>query len=92
MKNWRSYLPKFSISKARKFLSFFCSSLCTPISLLRAVWIANLPKSVAIHFLPSFSATAAVVPLPEKKSAIKSPSLEEALMIRSNRASGFWVG
>jgi hypothetical protein len=28
----------------------------------------------------------------QKKSATKSPSLEEALIIRSNNASGFWVG
>jgi len=40
----------------------------------------------------SFSAAAAVVPLPQKKSAIKSPSLDEALIIRFNRISGFWVG
>jgi hypothetical protein len=51
----------------------------------------NLPKSVAIHFRPSFSATAAVVPLPQKKSATRSPSLLLAEMIRSNNPSGFCV-
>ncbi len=39
----------------------------------------NLPRSVAIHLRPSFSATAAVVPLPQKKSATRSPSLLLAL-------------
>ena len=53
---------------------------------------ANLPRSVAIHLRPSFSATAAVVPLPQKKSATRSPSLLLALMIRSSSASGFCVG
>ena len=46
-------------------------SRCTPISRLRVVWMANLPRSAAIHFRPSFSATAAVVPEPQKKSATK---------------------
>jgi len=58
---------------------------------LRVVWMANLPRSETIHFLPSFSATAAVVPEPAKKSAIRSPSLDDALMMRLRRASGFWV-
>jgi len=51
--------------------------------------MANLPRSLTIHFRPSFSATAAVVPDPQKKSATMSFSLEEALMMRSRRASGF---
>jgi hypothetical protein len=62
-----------------------------PIILFLVVCTENLPKSVVIHFLPSFSATAAVVPEPQKKSAIKSPSLDEAFRILSNKASGFWV-
>lgn len=41
---------------------------------------------------PSFIATAPVVPPPIKKSATVSQGLEEALIIRSKRASGFWVG
>ena len=36
-------------------------------------------------------AAAAVMPLPPKKSAASIPSLEDALMIRSKRASGFCV-
>jgi hypothetical protein len=47
----------------------------------RVVWIANLPRSVAIHLRPSFSATAAVVPEPQKKSATRSFSLLLALTI-----------
>jgi len=56
---------------------------------LRVVCTANLPKSVVIHLRPSFSATAAVVPLPQKKSAIKSPSLLLAFIMRFNKAYGF---
>ena len=41
---------------------------------LRAVWMANLPRSQVIHRLPSFSATAAVVPLPQKQSRTRSPA------------------
>ena len=37
------------------------------------------PKSHPIHFRPSFSATARVVPEPQKKSATRSPALEETL-------------
>src|SRR6266704_494105 len=61
-------------------------------SRLRVVWMAKRPKSQAIQRLPSFSATAAVVPLPQKQSRTRSPSLDEALIMRSKRASGFWVG
>lgn len=61
------------------------------MSRLRVVWMPNLPKSVAIHLRPSFSATAAVVPLPQKKSATRSPSLLEALRMRSMSVSGFCV-
>src|SRR5216683_1251296 len=37
-------------------------------------------------------AARSVVPLPEKGSRTKSPSLEEARRMRSRRATGFWVG
>src|SRR5262245_42313276 len=52
---------------------------------------AKRPKSQPIQRRPSFSATARVVPEPQKKSATKSPSFEEALMMRSRRDSGFCV-
>src|SRR5216683_774599 len=38
------------------------------------------------------NAVRSVVPLPEKGSRTKSPSLEEARRMRSRRATGFWVG
>ena len=41
------------------------------------VWMPNFPRSVAIHFRPGFSATAATVPLPQKKSATMSPGCGE---------------
>ena len=53
--------------------------------------MAPLFMSTPIQRLPSFWATAAVVPEPIKQSRTKSPSLEEALIMRSKRASGFWV-
>src|SRR5438034_7848243 len=37
-------------------------------------------------------AARSVVPLPEKGSRTRSPSLEEARRMRSRRATGFWVG
>ena len=55
------------------------------------MWIPNFPRSVAIHFRPSFSATAAVVPEPTKKSATRSPSLTAGLDYSLERVSGFWV-
>ena len=61
-------------------------------SLLLVTCMAVLDKSEVIQRLPSFSATAAVVPEPQKKSTTREPSLEEALIMRSRRASGFWVG
>ena len=54
--------------------------------------MANFPKSQPIHFLFNFSATANVVPLPQKKSATKSFSLVEESIILSNKFSGFCVG
>src|SRR5260370_33053965 len=37
-------------------------------------------------------AVSTVVPLPEKGSRTRSPSLGEARRMRSRRATGFWVG
>ena len=56
---------------------------------LAVVWMAPLLMSQAIQRRPSFCATAAVVPEPMKQSRTRSPGLEEALMMRSRRASGF---
>ena len=50
--------------------------------------MANLPRSEAIHLRFSFSETAAVVPDPAKKSATISPSLDEALIMRSTNFYG----
>jgi hypothetical protein len=63
------------------------SQVCTPIRRLRVVWMANLPRSVAIHLRPSLLATAAVVPDPTKKSATRSPSFVESSRIRESNAS-----
>ena len=64
-------------------------SRCTPISRLRVVWMANLPRSVAIHLRPSFSATAAVVPRTTEEVgdeiAFVAAGFDDAL----KRASGF---
>jgi uncharacterized membrane protein len=54
--------------------------------------IATREESHPMKRRLSLIATAQVVPPPQKKSATTSPSLEEALMMRSKRASGFWVG
>ena len=89
MKCWRSYLPRLRISKGAVVLAVGLELPLHADHAFAVVWMANLPRSVAIHLRPNFSATAAVVPEPQKKSAIRSPSLEEALMIRSRRASGF---
>ncbi len=45
--------------------------------------------STPIQFRFNLLATLNVVPEPQKKSATKSPSFEEASMIRSNSFSGF---
>jgi len=42
-----------------------------------------------IHFLPSFSATAPVVPLPAKKSAIIEFLFDDAFIILSSSLIGF---
>ena len=47
--------------------------------------------SIPIHFLFKRWATAMVVPQPQKESNITSPSFDDALMMRSKSASGFWV-
>jgi len=51
-----------------------------------------LPKSAPIHLRPNFSATAKVVPEPQKKSATIESILDDAFIILSNKASGFCVG
>ena len=48
-----------------------------------------LPKSEQIHFQLFFSAISANVPEPAKKSATRSPSLEEPSKLRSINLSGF---
>ena len=45
--------------------------------------------STPIQFLFNLFAAAKVVPVPQKKSATRSPSFDEANMIRSNNFSGF---
>ena len=45
-----------------------------------------------IQLRPSFSAACTVVPQPQKGSSTRSPGLQEAAMMRSSRATGFWVG
>ena len=54
--------------------------------------MANWVMSIPIHRLSSFWAAATVVPHPQKGSRTTSPSLLLAWMIRSRRATGFWVG
>jgi len=48
--------------------------------------------SMPIHLRLGLSATATVVPQPQKGSRTKSPSFDDALIILSRRASGFCVG
>ena len=52
------------------------------------MWVMSMP----IHRRPRRSATATVVPQPQKGSSTTSPSLLEEAMMRSSRASGFCVG
>ena len=77
----RSYRPRLSISNALQSLpaSFIC--LWTPIIRLRVVCMPNFPISDPIHLRPSFSATASVVPDPQKKSATRSQEFEEDSII-----------
>ena len=49
----------------------------------------NLPKSEQIHFLPNFSATAAVVPEPTKKSQTIPSFGQDPKIILSINFSGF---
>jgi len=54
--------------------------------------MANLERSQPIQRLPGLSATANVVPAPQKKSAPISPGLDEARIIREptrSSATGF---
>ena len=45
-----------------------------------------------IHLRPRFSAATQAVAHPQNGSSTTSPSLDDALMIRSSSASGFCVG
>jgi hypothetical protein len=49
----------------------------------------NRPRSDMIQRRPKRSATAPVVPLPQKRSATRFPSSEDAWMTRSKSFSGF---
>ena len=44
------------------------------------------------HSRPSFSAATQAVAHPQNGSSTKSPSFEDALMMRSSNANGFCVG
>ena len=48
--------------------------------------------SMPIQRLPRFSAATQAVAQPQNGSSTTSPSLDDALMMRSKSASGFWVG
>ena len=48
--------------------------------------------SMPIHCRPSFCAAATAVPHPQKGSNTTSPALEDVLIIRSSKPSGFCVG
>ena len=50
-----------------------------PSRRLRVVWMAKRPRSQAIQRRLSFSATAAVVPEPQKQSRTRSFSFDEVL-------------
>lgn len=53
--------------------------------------MANRPRSHMIQRRFNRSATAPVVPLPQKKSATSAPSCEDDWMMRLIKASGFCV-
>ena len=53
-----------------------------------ARWVMSMP----IQRRFSFCAACTAVPQPQKGSSTTSPSLLDALMMRSRRARGFWVG
>jgi hypothetical protein len=85
----------FVLAKVQNLEGSVVFACCLQLSLhtyktFPCVWIANFPRSVAIHLRLSFSATDAVVPDPAK-SATRSPSLLLALIIRSISDSGFCV-
>jgi len=56
---------------------------------LRVVLKARHDTSAARNLRPVFAATRGRTGYPTQKSATRSPSYEDALMILSNRASGF---
>ncbi len=49
-------------------------------------------RSMPTKWRPSRFATAPVVPDPKKGSRMTSPGFDEAMRMRANKASGFWVG
>ena len=67
------------------------NSAFPPMRRSRIVWMLLRLMSLVTKRRPSRLATAAVTPLPPKKSATTMPSSLLALMMRSKRASGFWV-
>ena len=62
-----------------------------PVSLFLVTFIANEEESQPIHCLRNVLATASVVPEPQKKSAIRSPGLENFPIILSSSALCFSV-
>ena len=62
-----------------------------PVSLFLVTFIANDEESHPIHCLRNVLATASVVPEPQKKSAIRSPGLENFPIILSSSALCFSV-
>jgi|GEM_PF-3926363 len=54
--------------------------------------MARCVMSMPTQRRPSFCAATVAVPQPQKGSRTTSPSLDEALMMRSSSASGFCVG
>ena len=53
---------------------------------------ARCVTSIPIHRRPSRCAAWTVVPQPQNGSSTTAPGFEEALRMRSRRATGFWVG
>ena len=73
------------------FISLISNSALAARRRSRVVWMLLMFISVWMNLRPNLFATVAVTPLPPKKSATTIPLLLLALMIRSRRASGFWV-
>ena len=57
-----------------------------------AILIASGLASMPIHRRPARCAATSAVPLPQNGSSTTSPGLLLALMMRSSKAMGFWVG